>query len=752
MFLGGDKRNTIIAIGLIALILVGWQFLIPTPERTPSSQQNIKNEQVISSKDVEVEITDEEKKSKSLITREQARTSANRVTVESPRLHGSISLLGGRIDDITLKDYRVAVEEDSEEIVLFSPDQTKAPYFAQFGWTHSNPDDKTILPTSDTLWSSNHLSLTPERPITLTWNNGNGLIFEKLISIDREFAFTVVQRVKNQTSETIKLHPYSLLRRFDPFDDSVYYKPWGIFQDGALGRVGEQQLEADYGDLEDGDGFSATGKSGWLGITSKYFLSALIPEQNRSIRVKSHHKNPATNYQNQYQVDLIEEAALVINPGEKSSVTTYLFSGAKEVSVLDSYEEKLGVENFDNAVDFGFVWFLSKPLFYAVDFFFSAAGNFGVAILLLTICVRIILFPLANKAYASMSRMRKLQPQMAILRERFGDDKQKLNQEMMQLYRREKANPLAGCLPILVQIPVFFALYSVLFVTIEMRHAPFFWWIDDLSAPDPSALITVFGYFDWGAPSFLMIGVWPILFGITMWLQMKLNPQPIDPLQQKIMMALPFVFLFLFGQFPAGLVVYWTWNNVLSIAQQWIIMRRMGVTKAALKKESEYLKLIKEGTGKEREKAIAALDAKLASDKKRQAAASGGKKTFWDRILQTGEDAREQAVERRKKQDAKLAQRKRDFDRKVNAKRRGKKPARRKAKTSKVETEEDLTPKTSRKQRREQKAAISAKKDNNESNRVKKDSADTQSGQDSKWSDKKKKANRVKSRKSRKKR
>ena len=713
MFLGGDKRNIFIVIGLVAIILVGWQFLFPTQQQVPQKiDEKIQSTSVEINK-AEVAISNEIDEIPKIVPLEIALKETSRIKIDSPRLYGSISLKGALFDDIKLKDYFETVEDDSKEITIFSPANTKSGYYAQFGWGDyvDSENNEGNLPNKESLWKTTSTVLTPNNPIILTWDNNKGQIFEQHISIDDEFAFTIHQKVKNNGPQSISFNPYGLLRRYDPFDDSVYYKPWGIFQDGALGRVGEIQLESDYSDMEDGEGFSGEGSGGWIGITSKYFLSAMIPKQDRLIKVESSYKPADTGHKNRYQVYIVESEPIEVRPGERSSITTHLFSGAKKVSILDMYEEKFGVESFDLAVDFGFVWFLSKPLFYALDFFFGLAGNFGVAILLLTICVRIILFPLANKAYGSMSRMRKLQPQMQLLRERFGDDKQRLNQEMMQLYRREKANPLAGCLPILVQIPVFFALYSVLFVTIEMRHAPFFWWINDLAAPDPSALITAFGYLDWGAPSFLMIGVWPILFGITMFLQMKLNPQPIDPMQQKIMMALPFVFLFLFGQFPAGLVVYWTWNNVLSIGQQWLIMNRMGITRESLKKEAAHLKLLKEGTGKQREQAIAALDAKLARDKKASEKARGGKKTLMDRILQTGENAREESIERRKKQDAKLAERKREFQRRANAKRRGKKITKRKRAKSveKMENQEFQEPKVSRKERRAEKAARAAK-------------------------------------------
>ena len=334
------------------------------------------------------------------------------------------------------------------------------------------------------------------------------------------------------------------------------------------------------------------GNDGWVGITGKYWMSALIPDPSKSITAHFNH-----SYENQrdiYNIGYHWQQAIDIDVGQTQGIINHLFVGAKEFNTLDAYEGSLGVRDLDSAIDFGLVWFLARPLFYPIDFFYRHIGNFGVAILLLTICVRILLYPLANKAYASMSRMRKLQPDTIMLRERYKDNKPKMNTEMMALYRKEKANPMAGCLPMLIQIPVFFALYSVLFATIEMRHAPFFGWIQDLSAPDPLTFITAFGALEWPAPDFLLIGIWPILFAATMLLQMKLNPQPIEPIQQKIMMFLPLLFLFMFARFPAGLVVYWTWNNVLSIGQQWLIMRRMGITRASLAADAERIKKIKE--------------------------------------------------------------------------------------------------------------------------------------------------------------
>ena len=481
------------------------------------------------------------------------------------------------------------------------------PYFADFGWITAA--ENIELPQPNTLWDADKSTLAPGRPVTLRWDNGAGLKFTRKIDIDEHFVFTVTQSVLNTTGAPIALTPYSRIARFSDATESILpFKPLFIFQDGALGVFGEDYHDADYEDMRDaydakvanpraGADYRYEATGGWMGLTDKYWLVAVIPDQQVPYRGSFEYVPVDGGQEDSFQT-IYEAEPLNVYPGQSVSLTSHLFTGAKEISLLDNYEESLGAERLDLAVDFGPAWFLSKPMFYVIDFFNRATGNFGVAILLLTICVRVLLFPLANKAYASMSRMRKLQPEMIRLRERYKDDKQRMNTELMKLYREQKANPVAGCLPLLAQIPVFFALYYMLFVTIEMRHAPFFGWIQDLSAPDPMTFITGFGLLDWPVPEFLLVGIWPILFGATMWLQMKLNPQPMEPIQQKIMMALPIIFLFLFARFPAGLVVYWTWNNVLSIGQQWLIMRRMGITKQSLAEDAEKIRKIKEAAEK----------------------------------------------------------------------------------------------------------------------------------------------------------
>ena len=595
---GEDKRNLFIAIGVIFVILVGWQFLMPAlfpaDERPRRVVERPVGEPVPGDQAAPVAGTPEADRM------QQAGIESPRIAIDSPRLSGSIARLGGRIDSVTLLDYHETADEESPNIVLLQPRDAVRPYFADFGWHTATQG--VPLPQPDTLWSADRTTLSPGKPVTLRWDNGTGLSFTRKIEIDENFVFTVTQSVRNATTAPLSLAPYSLVARFSDATESILpFKPLFIFQDGALGIFGEDYREADYEDMRDafdaGDGYRYEATGGWMGLTDKYWLVALIPDQTTRYQGSFEYVPVEDGQADSFQT-IYEAEPLTVNPGQSVSITSHLFTGAKEISLLDGYEETLGVDRLDLAVDFGPAWFLSKPMFYVIDFFNRATGNFGVAILLLTICVRVLLFPLANKAYASMSRMRKLQPEMIRLRERYKDDKQRANTELMKLYREQKANPVAGCLPLLAQIPVFFALYYMLFVTIEMRHAPFFGWINDLSAPDPLTFITAFGFLDWPVPEFLLVGIWPLVFGATMWLQMKLNPQPMEPIQQKIMMALPIIFLFLFARFPAGLVVYWTWNNVLSIGQQWLIMRRMGISRQSLAEDAEKIKKIKEAAEK----------------------------------------------------------------------------------------------------------------------------------------------------------
>jgi YidC/Oxa1 family membrane protein insertase len=497
-------------------------------------------------------------------------SAAPRIAIDTPSLRGSIALKGARIDDLVLKEFRVSVKPDSQNVILMSPEGGPEPYFAEHGWSVGQGAG-VKAPVSDTVWTAEpNATLTPAKPVTLTWNNGEGVTFRRTIAVDGEYMFTITQEVENGTSQPISLRPYALIyRQGHPHVEGLY-----ILHEGLLGVMGSEGLqEIKYKDAQDKTA-SFKDQSGWLGFTDKYWAAALIPDQKAeySARFIGQAKNAPEYYQTDYML-----GPVTVAPGAKQTVSSMLFAGAKQVNVIDAYETKYGIKLFERMIDWGWFYFITKPLFHALDFFFRLVGNFGVAILIVTVLVKLAFFPLANKSYESMSKMKKLQPEMKRLQERYKDDRVKQQQELMALYKKEKINPMSGCLPILIQIPVFFALYKVIYVTIEMRHAPFFGWIQDLSAPDPTTIFNLFGLIPWDPPHMLMLGVWPIIMGITMFLQMKLNPAPPDPVQAQIFTWMPVMFTFLLASFPAGLVIYWSWNNILSILQQWTIMKRQGV-------------------------------------------------------------------------------------------------------------------------------------------------------------------------------
>jgi len=493
-----------------------------------------------------------------------------RIQISSARLTGSLSLTGARIDDLILKDYRETLDPQSDNISFLLPTGTARPFYAEFGWLGNG----VKLPTGKTVWEADRTTLSPGKPVTLSWDNGEGLTFRRRLSLDENYMFEITQTVINKTNTALSLAPYGLISRSGRPDILGFY----ILHEGLIGVLKGALQEVDYDDFEDSGPkrFDTTG--GWLGITDKYWLAALIPDQTKEVKTSfvSHKRGK----RQAYQADFLSPSQTV-NPGGTIETKSHFFAGAKEKKLLDAYKDNLKIDKFDLAIDFGWFWFFTKPFFSALTYLNGVFGNYGIAILLLTVCIKILFFPLANKSYTAMSKMKALQPKMEELKERFGEDRQRLNQEMMSLYKVEKVNPAAGCFPIVVQIPVFFALYKVLFVSIEMRHAPFFGWIHDLSAPDPLGLFTAFGLIPWDVPEMLMvvnIGIWPLIMGITMFLQQKLNPTPTDPIQAKIFMFMPIVFTFILAPFPAGLVIYWAWNNLLSITQQWVIMRRMGVS------------------------------------------------------------------------------------------------------------------------------------------------------------------------------
>ncbi|WP_422364469.1 membrane protein insertase YidC [Pyruvatibacter mobilis] len=592
-----ENRNFILAAVLCVAVLVGWQYFFVEPP-APVTQET---QQAATTGDTAGQSTpvgaagggvtpapdtsgapqvDEQlggagvpAAGQPVLPRAIALEQTPRIAFDSPSIDGSISLVGGRIDDLQLKEYRQTVDPESAEIVLLSPRGSDNPYYAEFGWT-APASANVALPGSSTLWTrETEGTLTPASPVTLSWNNGAGLIFRKTISIDDDYMFTIEQSVENSTGAAVTLFPYGLVARTGtPETEGIW-----ILHEGLIGYFPDADglQEIDYDDLQEQGSVRARTAGGWIGITDKYWMTALVPDQSANSRM-SFSDTPLRG-QDVYQADYLRDPITVPANGT-ASITDRLFAGAKVVRIIDAYEGALGIDNFELAIDWGWFYFITKPLFLALLYIQGMVGNFGVAIIVLTILIKLAFFPLANTSYVAMSKMKKVQPEMMKLRDRYKDDKQRQQQELMELYRREKVNPLAGCLPILIQIPVFFALYKVLFVTIEMRHAPFFGWIEDLSAKDPTSLFNLFGLIPWDTPDFLTVGIWPVLMGISMYLQMKMNPAPTDEIQQQIFRWMPVIFTFVLATFPAGLVIYWTFNNALSILQQWVIMRRQGVS------------------------------------------------------------------------------------------------------------------------------------------------------------------------------
>ena len=591
-----DNRNMILAIVLSVLILIGFNYIsqllypqpVPSPapqepataESAPAAPQALPPSVAVPTPGPGVTPAPSSPLASPLasppaVTRTTVLGQSQRIPLSTPRLHGSIALTGGRVDDLTLANYHETVDRMSPEIVLLSPPQTPDAYFVEVGWVAGAGASPGQLPDGNTVWTADGDELTPQNPVTLTWTNAAGLTFKRTFAVDDGYLFTISQTVENGGQADVTLAPYALISRLGTPVVGGYY----ILHEGPLGVFDGTLKEIKYADLAKAGTIQQKSRGGWVGITDKYWLAALVANRDDNIASRFFHET----YQgrDRYQVDYVS-APVTVAHGAHTVSEVKVFAGAKEVKLLDSYSEKYQIDRFDRAIDFGWFYFLTKPIFYFLIYIKHLVGNIGVAILLLTVTIKLLFFPLANKSYVAMSKMRKLQPEMTKLKERFSDDKARFNQEMMALYKREKVNPASGCLPILIQIPVFFALYKVLFVTIEMRHAPFFGWIADLAAPDPTSVWNLFGLIAWDPatviPHFFNIGAWPLIMGATMWLQQRLNPQPPDPVQAKMFMLLPFMFTFFLASFPAGLVIYWAWNNILSIIQQWAIMRRMGVT------------------------------------------------------------------------------------------------------------------------------------------------------------------------------
>ena len=576
-----ENRNLIMAVALSMIVLLGWQIFViqPEMEKEAAEQERIAAQMAQSAttaNDTGQPSASAASGTPAIITNTapaKAVDTAKRIVIDAPLVRGSFSLRGARLDDVILTSYNETLDENSENIHFLKKISSDTPFFAEFGWSSS--DSGQAMPSADSLWSADRDVLSPAAPVTLTWDNGQGLRFTRRISINDDYLFVFEDSVTSTLPGDITLYPYGLVRRHGtPATTGMY-----ILHEGPLGVFDETLNEEDYDDLRDAgaDGIKITPETagGWVGITDKYWLAALLPTQAKNYNFGF--QSLAGNA-DRYQVDFIDPNGLLLAAGGAITSESRLFAGAKKVALLDYYAEQLNIPNFDLAIDFGWFYFLTKPFFYAINWLFGLFGNFGVAVLAFTVLVKLAFFPLANKSYRSMAKMRLLAPKLKTLRERFGEDRQKLNQEMMALYKAEQVNPAAGCLPVLLQIPVFFALYKVLFVTIEMRHAPFFGWITDLSAPDPTSIFNMFGLLPYSVsflPPFLQLGIWPILMGVSMFLQMRLNPAPPDPIQAKVFQFMPIFFTFLLATFPAGLVIYWTWNNLLSMAQQWYILKRV---------------------------------------------------------------------------------------------------------------------------------------------------------------------------------
>jgi YidC/Oxa1 family membrane protein insertase len=584
-----DNKNTILAIVLSALVLIAWQYYFAGPQekarqeqlQAQQQKQNVPapgqpSQQPSPAGTPQVPGQPSAPAHPGAVDRTAALSGSPRLPIATGSLQGSIALKGGRIDDLALVKFRETVDPKSPPIVLLSPSGTADPFYAEFGWTGA-AGANVKLPNSETVWKhAGSGALGVGQPVTLTYDNGEGLEFRRTVAVDDKYLFTIKDEVTNKSSSPVSLYPYALISRHGTPQTLGYY----ILHEGLIGVLGESGLqEYTYDSIAKKKVVNFDVVNGWLGITDKYWAAVLVPDT--SARLKARFSTGAIGNLPTYQTDYLLEAQTVA-PGATASVNGRLFAGAKEVAVVNDYDKRLKLNRFDLLIDWGWFYFITKPLFIAIDYLYHLVGNFGLAILIITVLIKIAFFPLANKSYASMAKMKAVQPQMMAIRDRYADDKAKQQQELMELYRKEKINPLAGCLPIAIQIPVFFSLYKVLFVTIEMRHAPFFGWIRDLSAQDPTNIFNLFGLIPFDPTvlpllgPFLHVGLWPLIMGVTMWIQMKLNPAPPDPTQAMIFNWMPLLFTFMLASFPAGLVIYWAWNNLISVLQQSVIMRKHG--------------------------------------------------------------------------------------------------------------------------------------------------------------------------------
>ena len=576
-----NNRNSIIAIALTVLVVLAWQFFFMGPklEAQRAEQEQAAQQQAVQEQTTTADSATGTASTPAAATGDKAvlsqggtqTTDAPRVTIDTPSLAGSINLAGARIDDIKLKDYHVTVDPKSPIVTLFSPANTKNGYFAELGFVQGTNSGN--VPGPQTVWTlEKGDKLTPSTPIELSYTNDSGLTFHRTLSIDDNYMITVDDKVTNSSDKDVSVSPYGRLTRFNKPDEP---SAW-VLHEGFLGVFGQDAglTEDTYKSVDKENETYPNATGGWFGVTDKYWGGAIIPQADINYDARFSHFNDGRP---RYQADYSDNNPLTIAAGQTAELKTMVFAGAKVTNILTQYSKEYNIPLFDRMIDWGWLWFITKPLFQLMEYIYHLVGNFGIAILITTVILKALFFPLASKQYASMANMKRMQPKMNELKEQYGDDKMGLQKAMMELYKKEKINPVAGCWPVLIQIPIFFSLYKVLYVTIEMRHAPFFGWIHDLSAPDPTSVFNLFGLLPWAVPAALMIGAWPLIMGFTMWMQMRMNPTPPDKTQAMIFNWMPVVFTFMLAKFPAGLVIYYAWNNSLSILQQSIIMKRHGV-------------------------------------------------------------------------------------------------------------------------------------------------------------------------------
>ncbi len=556
-----ELKNIIAAVTLsIAIIVFYTLFFQPSPEELNKMRAQKEKKELAQSSDAP---SLDETESLTKLSRKEALAQNERIFFENENIIGSISLKGASIDDLIFKNYKIELDQ-KEKVILLNPRKIQNGYYVESGFVSNSQNIQ--VPNSSTIWKvEGNDKLTKNNPVKLLWSNKQGITFEKNISLDDQFLFTVKERLINLSDKTYNFYSYGQIVRNKKPEISGFY----ILHEGPIATLDDQLIEEDYDDIQD-EKFSKNASKGWLGIGDKYWITSIVPPRDKDFKT-------TFDYKNKFRVNYISSEGIQAGPNDTIEEEIQIIVAAKKVSTIDGYAESLKIDKFDLAIDWGMMYFLTKPLFFAIDYFFKLVGNYGVAIILVTVCIRLLFFPLASFSFRSMGKMKLLQPEMTRLKELHKEDKMKLQQEMMALYKREGVNPMSGCLPILVQIPVFFALYKVLFVTIEMRHMPFYGWIHDLSAKDPTSLFNLFGLLPYDVPSFLVIGAWPVAMGVSMWIQQKLNPAPPDPMQAKIFMFFPIFLTVLLAPFPAGLVIYWTFNNILTLIQQFYIQRKMSV-------------------------------------------------------------------------------------------------------------------------------------------------------------------------------